>query len=250
MGLSEPDVKWKFRALVLKSVSISKRQLQSCKPSLGPKAEPFGVWGAMWMQRALRPWGGAGFYSPSRWRCEVSDVQGLPHSPTKSQCRRQDSNPCLVLSASTVARRATRGQQCLWTPETSGTRIRGLQAWDPVLGKPTCIPISFSPSATVTVPSLSQLLGSWLRRVIHHVTRSAKRNVRGVPGMQGNLSLWAKGTEWMVQTLLSLEGLSIYPETMTGKPRELQRCLQEPWFSWATKSRPTVSLWTSYYGEK
>lgn len=34
-----------------------------------------------------------------------------------------------------------------------------------------------------------------------------------------------------------------------GEPRELQRCSQEPWFSWATKSRPaTASLWTFYYG--
>ena len=30
--------------------------------------------------------------------------------------------------------------------------------------------------------------------------------------------------------LLSLEGLSIYPETMMGKLRELQRCQQEPNF--------------------
>lgn len=48
---------------------------------------------------------------------------------------------------------------------------------------------------------------------------------------------------------LSLEGLSIYPETIMGKPRELQRCQQEPWFSWATKWRPiTASLRTFYYG--
>ena len=54
-------------------------------------------------------------------------MQGRSHSPTKSQCRTQASNPGLVPSASTAAGRAVEGQQCLWTPETSGARIRGLQ---------------------------------------------------------------------------------------------------------------------------
>lgn len=39
--------KMKMQALVLKSVRVSKWQLQSCKPSFGPKAEPFGEWGAV-----------------------------------------------------------------------------------------------------------------------------------------------------------------------------------------------------------
>lgn len=253
MGLSGPDVKWKRRALVLKSVRISKWQLQSCKPSLGPKAEPFGVRGAVWLQRALKPWGGAGFYVPSCWRREGSDMQGRSHSPTKSQCRTQASNPGLVPSASTAAGRAVEGQQCLWTPETSGARIRGLQPWDPVLGKPMCIPFSFSPSQQWPGPHFPSVLGSWLRHVIHHVTRSAKRNVRGVAGMQGNFSLWGKGDR--VDGAASLPLIIRRTEHLSwNHDGEAERTAEVParaQFSSATKSRPTtVSLWTSYYGEK